>query len=164
MPVLVSDTSIIIDLERGHFLEDLFGLPFDFVVPDLLFRRELSDDFGDRLLALGLRVEELVADELSRAIEVRRERAALSTPDAFAFALAEQRAWTLLTGDGALRQAAEQHGISTHGVLWICDQLAEYQVVDNMRLHAGLSAIAGHPRCRLPAREVTARLVQLAAG
>jgi hypothetical protein len=42
MPVLVSDTSVIIDLERGVLLEDLFRLPFGFAMPDLLFHRELT--------------------------------------------------------------------------------------------------------------------------
>ena len=35
MKVLVSDTSILIDLERGTLLETCFLLPFQFVVPDL---------------------------------------------------------------------------------------------------------------------------------
>ena len=34
MKVLVSDTSILIDLERGSLLELCFRLPFQFAVPD----------------------------------------------------------------------------------------------------------------------------------
>ena len=34
VPVLVSDTSVLIDLERGSFLQPAFRLPFEFVVPD----------------------------------------------------------------------------------------------------------------------------------
>lgn len=158
MPVLVSDTSIIIDLERGNLLEDLFRLPFEFAVPDLLFDRELSGPLGNQLLALGLRVEELAPDELTRAIALRRERAALSTPDTFAFAIAELRAWPLLTGDGALRQLAKDSGVPTHGVLWICDCFAEHATVSNERLHEGLTDISTHPRCRLPAADVRVRL------
>ncbi len=52
-------------------LEDLFRLPFEFAVPDLLFVRELAGDLGDRLTALGLRVEELSPAELTRATTVR---------------------------------------------------------------------------------------------
>ena len=36
MKVLVSDTSVLIDLERGSLLEISFALPFEFAVPDLL--------------------------------------------------------------------------------------------------------------------------------
>ena len=56
MAVLVSDTSVIIDLERGDILETVFALDAVFAVPDLLFRRELAGPLGDRLLALGLQV------------------------------------------------------------------------------------------------------------
>lgn len=156
MPVLVSDTSVIIDLERGALLEDLFRLPFEFAVPDLLFRRELTGQLGDRLVALGLRVEELT--QLASATSVRRERKELSTPDTFAFAIAEGRRWPLLTGDGGLRRFAAERQIAYHGVLWICDQFEEGQCVPGPRLHAGLMAIWSHPRCRLPATEVRLRL------
>lgn len=36
MRVLVSDTSVLVDLERGSLLEASFRLPFQFAVPDLL--------------------------------------------------------------------------------------------------------------------------------
>lgn len=159
MPVLVSDTSVIIDLERGSLLEELFLLPFEFAVPDLLFRRELTiDGLGDRLIALGLRVEELSPAEVARATEVGRLKKALSVPDTFAFAIAEGRQWPLLTGDGVLRALAAESQVDFHGVLWICDQFEDGAQVSLAQLHAGLTAIAAHPRCRLPTAEVEQRL------
>jgi hypothetical protein len=158
LAILVSDTSILIDLERGALLDALFQVQHDFVVPDLLFDRELRGALGDHLVALGLRVEELTPAEVVRATTVRRQRPALSTPDTFAFALARERTWTLLTGDGELRELANQENVTAHGVLWIFDQFQASGVVDNPRLHAGLTAIVAHPRCRLPQAEVTARL------
>jgi len=136
----------------------MFALPYEFAVPDLLFHSELQGELGEQLIALGLRVEELAPAEVSRATTVGRERAALSAQDTFAFALAEQRQWTLLTGDGALRQMAAVNGIAVHGVLWICDRFEEHSVLDMPLLHAGLTAIFDHPRCRLPHAEVTTRL------
>lgn len=91
------------------------------------------------------------------ATTVRRERKELSTPDTFAFAIAECRAWPLLTGDGGLRRLAVECHVEFHGVLWICDQF-ESGVVPLTRLHTGLTAISSHPRCRLPAQEVRQRL------
>lgn len=158
MAVLVSDTSVIIDLERGALLDDLFSLPFQFAVPDLLFRRELAGPLGDRLVALGLQVEELTSIELAHATAVRRERRDLSTPDTFAFAIAEGRRWPLLTGDGGLRRLAGECSLEFHGVLWICDQFEEGLHVPLPRLHAGLTALSSHPRCRLPPAEVNLRL------
>lgn len=158
MPILVSDTSVIIDLERGALLEPLFQLPYEFVVPDLLFETELSGELGNHLCGLGLLVEELRAEEVLRATAVGRERIELSVQDSFAYALAEHRDWPLLTGDGALRKIAAANGVEVHGVLWICDHFEQHALIDLDRLHAGLTAIASHPRCRLPAEEVAIRM------
>lgn len=160
MAVLVSDTSVIIDLERAGLLDEMFLLPFEFAVPDLLYARELEGDLGDKLIALGLRVEELTAAELRRATSVNRQHVKLSVPDTFAFALAESRTWTLLTGDGTLRELAATEQITMHGVLWLFDQLADGNHVVFEQLHGGLSQLFAHPRCRLPAKEVNHRLIR----
>lgn len=164
MPVLVSDTSVLIDLERGQLLEEMFRLPFEFAVPDLLYARELAGPLGEQLVALGLRVEVLTPAELSRATIARRQNARLSTPDTFAFAIAQSRQWTLLTGDGGLRELAQAERIDMHGVLWLFDQLADGNHVALERLHQGLNTIFAHPRCRLPANEVRCRLARFAQG
>lgn len=160
MAVLVSDTSVIIDLERGALLEDIFRLPFEFAVPDLLFARELAGALGDQLIAWGMRVEELTPAELARATVIRRQRASLSAPDTFAFAIAEMRRWPLLTGDGGLRDLAIAEGVAIHGVLWLLDQLADGEHVPLERLGMSLSTIFAHPRCRLPGHEVRRRLIR----
>ncbi|NBU58307.1 MAG: hypothetical protein EBS23_00725 [Betaproteobacteria bacterium] len=158
MVVLVSDTSVLIDLERGNLLETTFDLPFEFVVPDLLYRRELQAYNGPHLLSLGLRVETLSETEVSTATVALRAEPRLSTPDAFSFALARSRNWLLLTGDGPLRSLAGQHGLRHHGVLWMLDQIEGHALLGADALHASLSRLIAHPRCRLPAIEVKERL------
>ena len=69
MKVLVSDTSVLIDLERGEFLESIFRLPFSLVVPDLLYERELKDYTGPDLIRYGLHVQELDSVGLALAID-----------------------------------------------------------------------------------------------
>ena len=160
MTVLVSDTSVIIDLERADLLDEMFLLPFEFAVPDLLYVRELEGELGDRLMGLGLRVEELTVSELRRATSVNRQHQKLSVPDTFAFALAESRTWTLLTGDGILRELAANEQIAMHGVLWLFDQMADGGHVHFDQLHGGLAQLFAHPRCRLPAKEVKRRLTR----
>ena len=161
MAVLVSDTSVIIDLDRGELLEHLFRLPYDFCVPDLLYKKELAGELGDRLRTLGLQVVELSPAELSRATGLRREIKVLSTPDTFAFSLAEARRWTLLTGDGVLRDLCVQQGVEMHGVLWIIEEFDREGIVGAGRLHAALTTIHDHPRCRLPAVDVRRILASL---
>ena len=163
MNIMVADTSVLVDLERGGLLEQCFSLPYRFTVPDLLYRNELArrrgrPDFGESLLALGLQVEELDGNEVNNAILFRRERPSLSLPDAFALALAASRRWTLLTGDRVLRAFAAKLSVCCHGVLWILDQVFEADISSPEVLVAGLASIRDHPRCRLPQDEIARRV------
>lgn len=158
MKILVSDTSVLIDLERGGFRDSCFGLSFEFAVPDLLYARELADYGGPDLVKLGLRVEELTAAELTIAQDTRAAHPRLSLPDAYAYALASARGWILLTGDGELRTLADANKITFRGVLWVLDQLFECEAVTGEVLAAGLELIAAHPRCRLPRAEIQVRI------
>ena len=108
MRVLVLDTSVLIDLERGALLETGFRLPFEFTVPDLLYEQELKNHGGDALIGLGLQVEELDDGGAALAQRYQQVRRSLSAPDSFALALARTNSWTLLSGDGELRELAGQ--------------------------------------------------------
>ncbi len=158
MQVLVSDTSVLVDLERGSLLEASFRLPFQLAVPDLLYERELKGYGGDELIRLGLVVEELDGDGLARALAYRRQVQALSVPDCFALALAQTREWVLLAGDGALRRLATEEAVECHGVLWLLDEIHTATAATVRELHDGLTAISQHPRCRLPRAEIRRRL------
>lgn len=65
MNVLLPDTSVPVDLERGEILETIFCLPFNFAVPSLLYQMELKDYGGDALINLGLRLEVLDNEEVA---------------------------------------------------------------------------------------------------
>ncbi len=158
MPVLLSDTSVLIDLERGSFLDSVFYLPYEFAVPDLLYERELKDRGGPALIDMGLRVEELDGGAVALALEYRRASRGLSLPDSFALALSKTNSWMLLSGDGLLRALALKQAVECHGVLWLLDRLHEHRILDRYALTEGLRQIAGHPRCRLPHAEISARL------
>ena len=164
MTILVSDTSVLIDLERGQFLSACFQLPHTFAVPDLLYRRELADYGGPELVTRGLRVEELTSDEVARAQATRGARPKLSLPDAFAYALAAERQWSLLSGDGELRALAQAENMPLFGVLWLADQLFDTRTLDANLMVSGLEIIAAHPRCRLPSAEIELRLTRYRAG
>ena len=163
MEVMVADTSVLIDLERGSFIEKCFGLPYRFTVPDLLYRNELAGreggpGLGKHLLALGLRVEELGSAEVSDALRYRQNRPALSLADSFALSLAANRDWTLLTGDRVMRAFAATLNVVCHGVLWLIDRIFEAGIASREELISGLQTISNHPRCRLPESEIQSRL------
>jgi hypothetical protein len=160
MLILVSDTSVLIDLERGSLLKTAFDLPYEFAVPDILYEQEIKDYNGEELISLGLRVEELGESTVSAAIGFRRRKPAISVPDSFALALAQAESWTLLTGDGPLRKLAKDESVKCHGTLWIFDQMYTRGVAEPRVLYDGLNAIASHSRCRLPRVEINIRLRQ----
>lgn len=87
MKTIVSDTSVLIDLERGLLLEYAFRLPFEFVVPDLLYELELKYYNGPALIEMGLSVQALDSAEVALALEYRSRFKALSLPNIFAFTL-----------------------------------------------------------------------------
>ena len=161
--VLISDTSILVDLERGNLLEAAFRLQVDFAVPDLLFEQELKDTNGPELCDLGLLIQELDGQGVTRAFGYRDAEPLLSLADAFALSLAKEHDTTLLTGDAALRKLAEQETVDCHGLLWLLDRMFEADgIVLPEQLVKGLTEIMAHERCRLPKKEVLVRLKRYA--
>ena len=158
MNVLLPDTSVLIDLERGAILETIFRLPFNYAVPSLLYRMELKDCGGNALMDLGLRLEELDVKEVMLAQTYSLRLRALSVPDSFALALAKSRSWILLSGDRKLVRLAKEEEVAVHGVLWLFDRMYDEGVTDRTELFNSLRAITAHPRCRLPKAELEKRL------
>lgn len=56
MIILVADTSVIVDLERGNLLAAALSGPDVLAAPDLLYESELRDYGGRELLRLGLKI------------------------------------------------------------------------------------------------------------
>ncbi len=156
--LLVSDTSVLIDLQRGGLLDVVFRLPHQFAVPDLLYERELKHWDGPALEVKGLRVLALPAADVELAQEYRRREPRLSLPDAFALALAKTGGHVLLAGDASLRSQAALEDIECHGALWVLDALEEHGLLGLPALADALARVADHPRCRLPKAEIHKRL------
>ena len=157
--VFISDTSVLIDLERGALIEPSFRLPFEFVAPRGLYQLELKEHFGPELITLGLKVKRLSDYGIELADSYLHDDSSLSLPDRHSVAMAKVNSWTILTGDRRLRELAEDEGVSCHGVLWMLDQMFEHEVVSKKDLCDGLTQIANHKRCRLPQLEVRKRLI-----
>jgi hypothetical protein len=88
MDVLVSDTSVVIDLERARLIEALFTLPHHVMVPDRLYERELRGHGGERLVELGLVVRSLTGEEVARAQRLRSRERRISLYDSYALSIA----------------------------------------------------------------------------
>lgn len=164
MDVLISDTSVVIDLERAELIEYVFALPYRFVVPDALYENEIKDYGGERLRALGLEVRALTGVQVADAQRLRVLERRISIHDSYALSLAKAEAAILLAGDKAMRQLAAAEEVRCHGVLWVFDRLEEHQVVSAAALHTGLSRVVAHPRCWLPREMVDQRLRRYREG
>src|SRR3990172_1452685 len=132
MDVLVSDTSVIIDLERAEIIEHVFALPYRFIVPDALYEQELKDYGGKRLIAKGLQVRVLTGAQMQEAQRLRTVERRISIHDSYALSLAKAEAAILLAGDATMRRLAEAEGVRCHGVLWVFDQLEDREVIAKM--------------------------------
>lgn len=128
LPLCVFDTSVLIDLHAGGILQALFHLPYHLSVPDVLIG-ELTEPDGVTLLTHGLTSYGLSSDEVLEVYHLRTRYRKSSVNDLFALVLARTLGATLLTSDGALRSAAEQEGVSTHGTLWLLDEMVRLAVI-----------------------------------
>jgi hypothetical protein len=160
MTVVVSDSSVLIDLERGALLQVTFRLSHVFAVPDLLYRRELEAYNGPQLREMGLEVHDLPEAGVELASNYRIRQRRVSLPDAFALALAKSGGHLLLSGDADLRALAAQEQVECRGVLWVLDQIETAAILPLADLEAALSAIAAHPRCRLPEHQILERVLR----
>lgn len=120
MQLLISDANILIDLEEGQLIELMFQLPYQCKIPDILFVEELDAEH-EHLLELGLSISELTGETMSYAVELIPRYTSASRNDCFALALAAQEQCTLLTGDKALRNAAEAELVMVRGTFWLVD-------------------------------------------
>lgn len=164
MVILVSDTSVLIDLERGGLLEAVFSSGMSFAVPDLLYARELESDLGPYLRTLGLGVVSLTPDEVALAQRINSEHRRLSLPDCFALSCATRNGYRLVTGDGLLRKEGSRRLGEVYGLLWLLDQVYASGKVSPSALVNGLKAISEHRKARLPTEEVVRRLTEWGIG
>lgn len=164
MDVLVSDTSVVIDLKRAQLIERIFTLPYRFVVPDALYKRELRHYGGEKLVALGLEVRSLTGEQVLEAQRLRTLERKISIHDSYALSLAEAEAAILLAEDAAMRRLAESVGLRCHEALRLFDEFEGRRVVGANALDESLTRIAGQSRCRLPPEAVRQRLERYGAG
>lgn len=165
MRVVISDSSVLIDLAKTRLIESTLALPYEFVIPDVIFADELIDlrhYKKEQLLELGFKIGSLKGEEVETAFEYGVRYKPLTANDCFALVLSETISEAiLLTGDGDLRKAAQRHKVETHGIIWLCEQMRACQTVDEKILLVALESLRDDPRCRIPRRELNWLVEQL---
>ncbi|MGH2538245.1 MAG: hypothetical protein ACRDHL_12685 [Candidatus Promineifilaceae bacterium] len=153
---------MLIVMERGGLLPQLFGLGWELVAPDLILE-ELREGDRQRLEAMGLGQEVLTPDELVQVRALATQERRLSVPDCAAFIAARERGMMLLAGDGPLRRFAEGHGIKVHGTLWLMDEMEAVGLLNGLELAVALRQMLARG-ARLPDDECESRLRRWEAG
>ena len=164
MQLISSDTSVWIDFEQIGALQEPFRLKnvYLFLMSAETMDMELKypSDLRSRLEEYGLVRTELQDQEYLFALEFGSKYKQLSPYDTFALAIAKNRGIPILTGDGALRKAAEKEGIMFHGTLWVIDRLWEERAITQKRCREILCLLKGccGGAVRLPLNEIDRRL------
>lgn len=126
--VLISDANVLIDMEEGRLLKEIFELPFRFSIPDILFVEEMEKDHPN-LPDIGLIIETLLPESMEHAMELIPRYKKASRNDIFALCLAKQKRCPLITGDMALRKAANAENVEVKGTVWLMDQLVARNII-----------------------------------
>jgi rRNA-processing protein FCF1 len=157
MRILISDTSVLIDLRKASLLEAFIELPYDLVIPDVLFEQELVQfsNAEREFIRQTLRVVSLPGEGVIKVQTINRNYPALSLNDCFVFVLAEETSdCILMTGDGKLRELATSSGIEVHGILWGIDQMYDARVATVNQLYSALLLFKTDVTVRLPVRDL----------
>ena len=148
MLLLISDANILMDVEIGELVAPMFSLGYQFAVPDILYFEELEEQHA-HLLDMGLLARTLSAASVARVQALSQSYTRPGRNDLFALALAEVEQCPLLTGDAALRQAAEAENIEVKGTLWLIDEMVRKQCITVHVARAALQKMRANGR-RMP--------------
>jgi predicted nucleic acid-binding protein len=160
--LLVSDANVFIDFEVAGLSAELFRLPHEIVVPDVLYEQELSERHA-HLIEHGLKKISLDGEQVAIAYELRRKYKGAGTNDLFALVLAKNLNCPLVTGDRSLRQAAEAEGLKLMGTLTLMEHLYVVGVLDLVAIQSAYEKMKVAGR-RLPEKEIASQLGRLKSG
>lgn len=132
--IVISDTNIILDLLFLNMLDDFFSLPCDICTTDLVIdeivqpaQQKIIDSF---VKSRKLEVVQFSPSEFSNITNLfvmNPNNASLT--DCSVWYYAKQTNGRLLTGDGKLRKAAENDNVKVSGILYVFDNLIEYEIL-----------------------------------
>jgi len=128
MLLIISDTSVLIDIECGELTSAMFSLPWQFAVPDTLFDEELAERHS-HLVRFGLMSKTMGGDLVAEAYGLHQKYIKPSVNDMLALTLAKHEGCQLLTGDKALREAAKELNVEVHGTIWLVEQILKSEKI-----------------------------------
>ena len=162
MKIVVNDTNIFIDLYESGLMDKLFELPLEIHTVDVLlpeFVKGNQREIMNRLIERGsIHLHSLSIEEVM-AVQDWMDNATgnVSYVDCAVWYYAHQNGYVLMTGDGQLRRRAEASGVEVHGLLYLLDLMAEYELLPGPILADKLRAQMTR-NSRLPRGECLTRI------
>jgi len=156
LKIVVSDSSVVMDLAKVRLIEPVLQLPFEFMIPDVILAQELLDlgaYTAKGLLDLGFVQGELDGGNSRQAREYFAKNRRLSLNDCFAWRLAEVHKAILMTGDANLRAIAMAAKVEVHGMLWAVEMMLKHKTSPAATLAKALDYLGSDPLVRLPKAE-----------
>lgn len=168
LKIVVSDSSVLMDLAKVRLIEATIALPFEFVIPDVMVAGELLD-LGSYtsadLVRLGFKEGSLDSCATRQAIDYfHQHRRHLSLNDCFAWRLAEVHQGILMTGDGNLRKLAAESGVEVHGTLWAIELMATHATCPANTLATALDLLDADNLVRLPRGALRSLRTKIVSG
>lgn len=154
--LLISDANVIIDMEAGGLIKQMFRLDYEFAVPDVLYETELKENHAN-LPKLGLKRLELQPEAVAYTVDLGAKYKKPGRIDLMALALAKQERCRLLTGDQALREAGKAEGMEVVGTIWLVGEMLRANIITRKDAHGAYHKMKTSDR-RLPWSEVEKQL------
>ena len=133
--LVISDTNILLDLISVDMLEVFFSLPCDFSTTDFVISEIIQpaqikaiEKFtkSKKLDVVSFGFEEII--EINDIHTNNTNNASIT--DCSVWYYAKKTGGRLLTGDGKLRKSAEADNVKVSGILYIFDNLVEYEILE----------------------------------
>lgn len=124
--VVVTDTSIWIDLKKSGLVKSFLELPYLVCASDFIKEYESAGVNWDDLESQGLQFIGLDGDDTIELYELKQLHTGPSLPDLASYLVSRKLKGYLLTGDKRLGNLAGK-SVEVHGFLWVMDQLVIYK-------------------------------------
>lgn len=149
MHYLITDTSILVDLERLGLLQHAGRLSHKLHIVDIVLKVECS--FNERqIIDCGFNIVSMSGDELLEAYRIEADTGKITIYDSMSYIFAREHGMVLATGDGPLRRLADNTGVKYVGLLWFIKEMSLQGIIKHEAAKQALVTIKLDKRFRIP--------------
>lgn len=149
MHCLITDTSILVDLERLGLLQQAGRLNHKLHIVDIVLKVECSH-LENHVIRNGFIIESLSGDELQETYRLINTTGKITIFDAMSYTLAKERGMVLATGDGPLRILARKTAVKYVGLLWFIKEMYLQGIIKAADAAQALNTVKRDKRFRIP--------------